>query len=77
MVNIAMQISIESTSGNTMFEVNRLLGGCDLWSHLSVDGEKFLLVNTTESTVTIVAALTLTVIVQREGALRKRDANIN
>ena len=53
MVNIAVQISIESTSGNTMFEVNRLLGDCDLWSHLSVDGEKFLLVNTTESTVTI------------------------
>ena len=77
MVNIAMQISIESTSGNTVFEVNHLLGDCDLWSHLSVDGEKFLLVNTTESTVTIVASITLTVIVQREGALRKRDANIN
>ena len=76
MVNKAVQISIKSTSGNTMFEVNRLLGDCDLRSHISVDGEKFLLVNTTESTVTIAEALILTVIVQREGALRERDANI-
>ena len=45
----AVRVSIESTSGETMFEVSRLLSDRDLRSHLSVAGEKFLLVNKASS----------------------------
>ena len=43
----AVRVSIKSTSGETIFEVSRLLGDFDLRSHLSVAGEKFLIINET------------------------------
>ena len=41
----AVRVSIQSTSGETIFEVSRLTRGQTLRSHISVAGEKFLLVN--------------------------------
>ena len=45
----AVRVTIESTTGETIFEVSRLLGDQGSRSHLSVAGEKFLLVNKTAS----------------------------
>jgi hypothetical protein len=41
----AVRVSIQSTSGETIFEVSRLLRDHNLRSHISVAGEKYLLVN--------------------------------
>ena len=45
----AVRVSVKSTSGETIFEVSRLLGDFNLRSHLSVVGEKYLLINETAS----------------------------
>ena len=42
----ALHVSIKSNNGETMFEVNRQMGGMGL-SHLSVAGEEFLVLNET------------------------------
>ena len=45
----AVRVSIQSTSGETIFEVSCLLCDQTLQSHISVAGEKFLLVNKASS----------------------------
>ena len=45
----AVRVSIQSTSGETIFEVSRLQRDQTLRSHISVAGEKFLLMNKASS----------------------------